>query len=416
MNDDDRRSLVPRSPGSVAQTEGKALGVASRMTQGVLRVIQGEERSLSPARFRIGNYDFRAPDYQQILLWGNALGIRPERVVLILAEAKFPFSWEDRDSCLHSLSRSYDELIEFQVENGAITSMVIDLDLLPLDKLEWVPGLVLETVGFYHSYRKPSFEFVPLLPETVRQVVIGDLGIQKLSLANTPNLTHFVCWGNPLGELDLSRVPELVKLHVAECELETLDLAPVGKLTHLNCQGNRLRALKLMPVRELEFLNCRQNGIFKLSLRSVPKLREIHCGENRFTKLVFPYFRDLGVLLCDGGFWREGRLRELRIPELPNLVELNCEYNRLQELDLCGVPRLRILCCEDNEIAKLDLSSVPELVEFSGEKNRFEEISLSGLRRLQYVSILGNPLLVVDFKDLPEGAWYCIPKSTRINW
>ena len=416
MNDDDRRSLVPRPPGSLAQNEGKAPSVASRMTEGVLQVIQRDERSLSPARFKIGDYDFRKPDYQQILLWAKMLGLRPERVVITLAEAKFPFSWEDRDSLLCSLTSSYDEIIEFQVENGAITSMVIDLDLLPLDNLEWVPGLLVQTLGFYHSYRKPPFEFLPLLPDTVRQVAIGDLEIQKLNLANTPTLTHLVCWGNPLGEIDLSPVPELVKLHCAECELETLDLAPVPKLTHLNCQGNRLRALKLKPVGELEFLNCRENGISKLSLSSVPKLREIHCGENRFTKLVFPCLRDLGVLLCDGGFRRKGRLRELQIPELPNLVELCCESNRLQELDLCGVPRLQILCCEDNEIAKLDLSSVLELVEFNGEDNRFEEISVSGLRRLQHVSLWGNPLREVNFHDLPEGAWYFIPESTRIEW
>jgi hypothetical protein len=96
-------------------------------------------RSQVEATFRIGGYDFRSPDYRQILLWAEALKIAPTAIVQRLAGASL------------KLAAGHGEPISFKVENGGILSAVWDLDSLPLASFQWVAGLSIHEFAFKGS-------------------------------------------------------------------------------------------------------------------------------------------------------------------------------------------------------------------------------------------------------------------------
>ena len=81
----------------------------------------------------IGYYEFRDPDYRQILLWAGALKLDPV-VVIERLESSVVF---DRKGVK----------LEFAVQDGAIVSLTWDFDLLPLSEFEWVDGLALWGLG-----------------------------------------------------------------------------------------------------------------------------------------------------------------------------------------------------------------------------------------------------------------------------
>lgn len=124
MTNKDHQPLVPVPPGSLTQTTGGPQGVLARMSSDVLAIARGKDRELEQARFRIGEYEFRGPDYRQILRWAEALNLRPEQVLATLEASKF-----------HEYSEnSYQE---FGVVDGALSSLVWNLTELPVDEFEW---------------------------------------------------------------------------------------------------------------------------------------------------------------------------------------------------------------------------------------------------------------------------------------
>ena len=58
------------------------------MSRLVEDAIAARERRRQPNRRRIGNCEFREPDYSQILTWASAVGISPEDLVAKLQEAE----------------------------------------------------------------------------------------------------------------------------------------------------------------------------------------------------------------------------------------------------------------------------------------------------------------------------------------
>ena len=117
-------------------------------------------RSQVEATFRIGGYDFRSPDYRQILLWAEALKIAPTMVVQRLESTSLDLGGGRGK-------------ISFQVNNGAILSAVWDFEFLPLRKFEWVEGLSISEMGFKGSSETPIENLSIHLPHLHRLFVVG---------------------------------------------------------------------------------------------------------------------------------------------------------------------------------------------------------------------------------------------------
>jgi len=241
---------------------------------------------LGDERFRLGNYAFRRPDYNQILAWGRALEMDPQRFVAVLED--IVAGLDDFDRLLNEWS--------LEVEEGRILSLVWDFNCLPFVPDIWQPSLHIRNISFVGQ--APDI----LLRLRGNQSCLQTLqcfncGFSDLDLLGACNLRGLYCWSNKLRNIDtrslacLERLKcdgnqiEDIKLNNARMTflrcgdnaLESLDLTMTRSLTTLSCNGNRLSMLDLSAATQLESLDCSRNKISELDLSSNVKLRKITC-------------------------------------------------------------------------------------------------------------------------------------------
>lgn len=110
--------------------------IVQRMAEDMLRRAKAGEAN--EEHFRLGNYSFRQPDYNQILAWAKWLEIDPLKLLQILEDSsREPEEDEDWGA----------EDIIFSVEDGAIKSLLWDFSRLPALSDRWEQGLSLREFG-----------------------------------------------------------------------------------------------------------------------------------------------------------------------------------------------------------------------------------------------------------------------------
>ena len=306
MTENNNRSLVLKPSGAIALRSNPD-SLMARMTLGVLAEVRAGNVVAAEQRFRLGKYDFREPDYLQIMSWAVELGLTAEVVLERLEAGKYP-----------NYFTAGEEII-FEVTDGSMVSLTIDLGMLPIAFADWQVGLTIKRIGLIRSLIT-SFPLKPVslylqLPSLRRlfcESIIG--GLQSLDLSNLPALNCLVCGGNGLTELDLSNQLELTELWCDCIELTELDLSNLPELTELRCDFNQLT---------------------ELDLSNMPELTGLRCDFNRLT--------------------------ELDLSNQPMIKWLNCRENQLTKLDLSNQPMLKWLRCDNNQLTELDLSNLPEL-------------------------------------------------------
>ena len=317
----------------------------------------GQENASTAARFPIGNYELRDPDYRQISIWAKALDLEPAGIIQRL-ESSF-------------CARGNRSRIIFGVEDGSIVTLAWDFDLLPLSVFEWVDGLAIREVGF-KGLPKVTPHISLRLPLLVRLICSG-IKLTELGLSNVHGLTELWCENNQLSKLDLSNVPGL---------------------TTLWCHSNQFTELDLTNVPGLSRFSCSHNQLTTLDISKIPGLAEFCCGDNRLTRLDLSTVPGLIVLSCENN-----QLTELNLSNTVGLIELDCSGNRLTELDLSKVPGLPHLLCSNNQLTKLDLSKVPGLIGLMCEKNRLNELDLSNVPGLTILWCENNQLTELDIRS-----------------
>ena len=86
--------------------------IVNRMAENVLEAVYAQERIVaSQRRYRIGDYEFREPDHEQIQIWARMSRVSSEKIVEILTNSCAP---EYLDS---------EWRFGFQVVEGVIVSM-----------------------------------------------------------------------------------------------------------------------------------------------------------------------------------------------------------------------------------------------------------------------------------------------------
>ena len=305
MTDEDHQPLVPVPPGSLTQTTGGPHGVLARMSSDVSAIVRAKDRELKQARFRIGEYEFREPDYRQILRWADTSDWTPEGVVEGLARTRFE-------------RKRPNITVEFSVVDGCISSLFWKF---PLDTFAWEDGLSIHTLGF-ESYPPSGRLTATLLPASLQTLVCESISLEELDLSGVPGLTRLCCGQNQLTEINLSGVP---------------------KLTFLDCRENQLPELNLSGVPELTALACSHNRLTELDLSGVPKLTVLVCSDNLLTELDLSGVPGLTRLAC-----RENQLPELNLSGVPELTALACSHNLLTELDIRPIKKLHSLWVDAN--------------------------------------------------------------------
>ena len=210
--------IVPRPSTAIVKRSAGAETILARMTSDILDLAQAHATAIKGARFKIGAYELREADYQQILLWAQALALPPLSVITHLANSVCESFGGDPPA-----SR-----ILFALDDGAITSLAWDFEKLPLKIFQWVTGLRVEQLGFMGTpATSPALALhLPFLSV----LYCWETQLTELDLSNVPALTKLYCWENQLTELDLSNVPALTELHCSYNQLTTLDIRTLPNL------------------------------------------------------------------------------------------------------------------------------------------------------------------------------------------
>ncbi len=316
------------------------------------------------AKYRIGEYEWCEPDYEQIQIWARAMALKPKDVVESFLNGKKPkrIPWA-----------------ETIFRGGRLIKLNWDFELLPLDKFEWIADLAITHLNFpweLGTSRKNRTISFPL--PKLSHLSCFNLGLTQLELSNLTQLEWLECAANPLNKLDLSNMPKLAHLGCWRNGLAELDLASVPKLTELWCLRNQLTHLDLSEMTLLTKLICRENPIAELDLSNIPELIELSCSSSRLTQLDLSKLPKLRELSCGGN-----RLTQLDTTKLLQLEKLSCSTSHLARLDLSGLTCLKKLDCSENRIVELDLRSVPNLERLYCSENPIKTLDIQPLRHLQ---------------------------------
>lgn len=327
MKLDNKKGLIPRPSSEIIGDGHRKSPVIKRMTRDVLA--QVEAHGLGRARFRIGDYNLREPDYRQILDWANVWGIAPEEVLEHFSAFNEPNKYKDKIWWAIRTGFTYTELNpQCVIEDGAIVSLHCAFGYPHILPNTWQDGL------------------------QVRNVHLQNCG-ENFSSTNAradwlPKLSSLSLGANTL-KFDLSLVPALSTLvwsgsYGAGCiyrhTTEDLDLAPLPRLTKLQVNGS-LTKLNLSPVPELTVLHIERNKLEELDLSPVPRLTSLNCADNFISQLNLSFSPDLTHLMCSNN-----SITDLDISQVPNLIQLNCRDNPITELDLSSVPNMQVLYCD----------------------------------------------------------------------
>ena len=354
MNEKNNFALVPRPSGALEKVHPGAKRILSGMVADTL-ALAPKEQVVSPSRkFRIGDYEWREPDHQQILLWAKALGMEPQEVVQRLLTGK---------------SQNWNDTI---FADGSLVKVNWDFELLPIEMFEWVDRLVMTHLAFSSP------------PEKMPNLAL-----------RLPLLTHLSFTGFRFNKLDLSAVPKLESLRCDFNELTSLDLSAVPLLRWLHCERNKLTEMNLSSVPLLEVLHCEENRLTSLDLSAVPLLRWLQCEENKLTDLDMSNVPLLGSLYCWGN-----KLTSLNLPGNPLLKELHCGENQIAQIDLSCVPWLTALTCDVNKLTSLNLSGVPRLWFLSCGENQLTALDLSPVANLTTLDCGENTIPKLDIRPL----------------
>ncbi|MEA3643733.1 MAG: leucine-rich repeat domain-containing protein [Lamprobacter sp.] len=413
MSQDDKKALVPRPGSEIARPSNRRNPVISRMSRDLLARAQAQQ--LHAARFRIGDYELREPDYRQILKWAKTLNTSPDAILKTLSEHPVLPPQEFVDD---------NEPIELSVVDGAIVSLPWDFGYLPYIPNKWEAGLCICTLAFEGSVYLSNLgtEIKPILPKLKRLVwYLADA--ETIDLAGVPNLTVLKCSfipgcdvdSSPINELNLSLVPKLTELDCRYRDLAELDLSPVPKLKKLDCSENELTKLDLSPVPELIKLDCSfNNKITELDLSQIPKLKQLDCRCTQIEELDLTLVSHLTVLCCSFTYldlkavpelaelccW-SASLTTLDLSSVPGLTELEFFQTQLAALDLSPVPRLVNLICWHGKLTELDLSPVTKLKQLNCSWNQLANLDLSPATGLQKLDCRGNHLTELNLSPVP---------------
>lgn len=347
MKQKPEKALVPRPPSAVEKVAPGAKRILSGMmadcTSTARTLASREQRAPISTRFRIGEYEWCEPDYQQILIWAVETGLKPEEVVTRLLDQQPSF---------------YPFFDGPPFANGRLLKVNFDLRLLRCGRLEWVNGLEITHLHFIGASGEVPLSDLGMLP-LARLVWLScsELGLTRLNLTKVPKLEYLDCLGNRLAELQLHCVPQL---------------------TSLLCSENELAELKLNQTSNLHFLSCGQNRLTQLDLSGLHRLKAVFCGKNKLT--------------------------ELKLTDLPTLASLHCEENSIHELDLAEVPELHSLDCSRNQISKLDLNQCPKLRSLLCYRNRLTWLDLSSVQELKYLDCADNAIekILMDLEQIGQ--------------
>lgn len=229
----------------------------------------------------------------------------------------------------------------------------------------------------------------------------------KIEFGDNANLTNLMISGNPISDLDLSKLTKLKKLYVDENYLGKIDLKNNTDLETLSCDKTNLRDLDVSKLTKLKYLSCKNNNLNTLNLKNNTLLEELYCDYNRISNLDLSNNILLKQIDCTNNILEkldlsnksllkfvkchDNLLKNLNVNSCSSLEELDCSYNKLENLDITSNYKLLELKCSKNLLTNLNLEKSTGLKSLYCGDNRLSNLDFSKTRDASLD--LNNPTL-----------------------
>ncbi|HZF01373.1 MAG TPA: hypothetical protein VE344_05695 [Methylomirabilota bacterium] len=144
MNDKNDLALVRKPSSAIEKTAPRARHIVSGMVADALALATKSQKSVTAARFRIGEYEWCEPDYRQILIWAKRLAVNPSEIIERLQTGR-------------KLAKDF--WGETLFREGRMLKINWDFDLLPLQDFEWVEQLITTHLSLLQEKCNSKFGF-----------------------------------------------------------------------------------------------------------------------------------------------------------------------------------------------------------------------------------------------------------------
>ncbi len=281
-----------------------------------------------------------------------------------------------------------------------------------------------------------SLEGLGFFPNLVK-LDARNLGtISQIDLSGNTKLQEVYLTANgALTALDVSMLPELRLLQLAECNVQELDVTHNPELTYLSIDYNGIIELDVTQNTKLRQLYCTTSrryerpgdistpivsSISALDVTNCPELTDLQCGGNPFiTELDVtqnPKLQVLHTFGCSITEWHTSHNPELEnlqvffsptlakvdVTQNPKLVWFYIDETAVPSIDLSQNPLLGEFRCCDTAVSELDLSHNPKLVTLYAYGSKITELDLSHNPLLARVNMARTPLTTLDVSMLPD--------------
>lgn len=231
-----------------------------------------------------------------------------------------------------------------------------------------------------------SFSFDIDTPDAIYYVDWGD-GVKKEFRTENPQYTYNSITGYAEGEIIRIYAPGTTELGISNAFYDAVDVSGMPELLRLSCSGNNFTSLDLSSNLKLVDLNCRKNPLTSVTFPADCKLTSLDCSSTLIRSLDLartPLLKHLAVSSC--------RLENLDLSPVPGLMELRAESNSLQNVDLSGLEALVYAYLSDNELSSVNISDNKKLEILTVDHNKIGSIDLSGHNNLKRAHVNNNSL------------------------
>lgn len=220
--------------------------------------------------------------------------------------------------------------------------------------------------------------------------------LTAITLPDNCALTGLDCSSTLLRSFDLSKVSALTQLAVNSCRLESLDLKPVRDLKMLQADENMLKTVDLSGLSSLQYLYLSKNQLASLDLSDNLALKELAVDYNNIEAL------DLSMLKSiEAAHVNKNKIKTIKLDN-PMMKTFLAGSNRLSEVDLSKLPLVTTATVNDNSLTSLDLSGNSMIIQIFAGDNKIESLTFaSSMPSLKLVNVANNAISSLDLAALP---------------
>lgn len=206
-------------------------------------------------------------------------------------------------------------------------------------------------------------------------VMAGSNNMTALDLKECPAVTTLEAIGCRIESADLSNCLNLYQVWLGDNEISSLTLPdePLSKLTLFNAENNRLGELDLTKMPNVTELVLSGNAFTgEMSLEENSKIQKLFVAGNAIEKLSFPETSPINTLIANNNL-----LKTLAVTG-GNLYWLEARDNRLEALNISNNDNLSFISLDNNNLNSLNLQGMP-LTSLSLRNNKFEADALNSI-------------------------------------